>query len=115
MYHELRKRALAPYTREHLLDMRHGSIRQDAVPKIENERPIRERLQNVIDCRIERFSAADQYERIEVSLYRNARLDLVAGKSKVHAPIQSHCIDRHGFKVMQQACAGIAWKTDYLC
>src|SRR5262245_20138750 len=95
--------------------MRTGGHRQDAVPKIENERPIRERLQYVIDCRIERLSAADQYERIEVSLHGNARLDLTAGKSKVHAPIQSHCIDWHGFKVMQQVRAGITWKTDYFC
>ena len=58
-----------------------GRVRQDAVAKVENKRVSPERFEDGVDPTIERRSAGEQYQRIEIALNGPQRLNLVARKT----------------------------------
>src|SRR5450432_886028 len=72
--------SLAADALEHGLDMGDGRFRHDAMPEIENERPLRKRLQHCIDRPLERRPARHQHQRIEIALHRDPALHPLAGK-----------------------------------
>ena len=50
------------------LDMRDRRFRQDAVTEVENERAVAERFEDGVDRTVERRSAGQQRQRIEIAL-----------------------------------------------
>src|SRR5262245_1471864 len=58
------------YPREHLLDMGDRCLRQDAVTEIEDERPLGKNVEDIVDRAVERCTAGDKRQRIEVALHR---------------------------------------------
>src|SRR5258705_7959029 len=97
---------------EHLLHMRDRGLRQDAVAEIEDERSLGKRLKDVIHSTIERGAAGKQRQWIEISLHRNAPLDLIAHEGEIGCPIQPHCIDGHVFDIAQKSSPDAAGKSN---
>src|SRR5580658_6096587 len=89
-------------------------LRQDAVSQVEDKRSIAEVLQNRIGLAVKRSTARQQRQRIEISLYRPATLDLVASKAAIDHPVQPYRIDIHAFHISPQQRAGAARESDDL-
>src|SRR5580700_6405466 len=81
------------------LHMTDGGVRQDAVAKVENERVSPERFENGVGRTIERRTAGEQRQRIEIALNGAQRLDVVARKIQFHHPVEPHGINRHGSQI----------------
>src|SRR5215813_4776013 len=108
-------RILRPaYACQHLLHMCDRRLRQDAVSEIEDEGPLGKCLEYVVHRAIERSSADEQRQRIEVSLHRHAPLDLITGKNRINRPIKADCIDRDVFDVAQESGTDATRKSDHL-
>src|SRR5258708_5771388 len=111
-----RTSGLSPaHVREHTLHMRDRGLRHDAVAEIEDKRPIRKCLEYLVDGAVERGTAGDQHQRIEVALHGDARLDLIARKGEVGHPIETHTVDRDLLHITQKARAYAARKSDHFC
>src|SRR5882724_7367262 len=65
---------IRPHPLEHLLDMRDRGFRLDAVPEVEDQPAGGVILQHVVDGAIERGTAGDQRQGIEIALNRDAVL-----------------------------------------
>src|SRR5580658_9760997 len=89
-----------------------GRVRQDAVAKVENEGVSSERFEDGIDRTIERRAAGEQHQWIEIALNGAQRLNVVAHKIQFRHPIESHRVDRHGFKVKRQLSPRAARKAN---
>src|SRR3977135_2483021 len=79
--HDLSRQAsCSAHTGEHLLNMGNRGLRHDAMPEVEDEWPGRKRLEYSVDRPVERDTAGDQHQWIEVTLHRQAGLELVSGE-----------------------------------
>ena len=74
--------------------------------------PCSECFENSISRPILRRAAGDEGQRVEVALNGPFGLDMIAGKAKLHHPIEPDCIDRHGFEIAPQLSSGTARKSD---
>ena len=79
-------------SREHPLDMRNWRLRQNTVSKIEDERSTVERLHNVVNGAIERFTAGPQGFRIKIALHRDARLNICDCKFSIDRRLETDSI-----------------------
>src|ERR1700730_92951 len=70
-----------------------GRVRQDAVAKVEDEWVRSERFEDGIDRMIERRTAGEQYQRIEIALNGPQRLNLITRKTQLYHPIEPHRVD----------------------
>src|SRR5580693_5601901 len=82
--------------RDQTFHMSDGRVRQDAVAKIENKRVSPERLEDGVDRIIERRSAGEQHQRIEIALNGTQRLNVVPREMQFRHPVETHGVDRHG-------------------
>ena len=87
-------------------------FRQDAVAEIENERSLRQGLDDRVDRAVERRAAGEKRQRIEIALYRPAGLNLIACEAKLHRPIEPDRIDRYRFEIARKLGPGAAGKAD---
>src|SRR5450631_577877 len=108
------KRSLAADALEHGLDMGNGRFRHDAVPEIENERPLREGLEHRIDRPLERRPSGHQHQGIEIALHRHPALHPIADESAIHGPIDADGIDRQFVDVTPQERTGATREADHL-
>src|ERR1700685_1885399 len=92
----------------HMADWR---FRQDAVAKVENERVSSERFEDGVGRAIERRSAGEQHQRIEIALNGTQRLNVVTRKIQFRHPIEPHRINRHSIQIALQLGARAAWEA----
>src|ERR1700733_5626814 len=78
------------------LHMGNRCVRQDAVAEVKNKRLSSERFLDGIGRTIERRSAGEQHQRIEIALNSPQRLNIVAREIQFGHPIEPHRIDRYG-------------------
>ncbi len=71
-----------------------------------------ERFEDGVGRAIERRSAGEQHQRIEIALNGAQRLNVVARKIQFRHPIEPHRIDRHGIEIALQLSPGAARKAD---
>jgi hypothetical protein len=67
-------------------------LRQNAMAKVEDQRPCPKRPNDVVDRIVEPLAAGNQGERIEIALYGRNRLDAIGGKSEIHSRIKPNCV-----------------------
>src|SRR5262245_14067355 len=82
------------HARNHLLHMCNGRLRQDAMSKIEDERPAGKGFKYRIDHAIEWSAASEQHHRIEIPLHRHTGMDLIPNENGIDRPIKADRI--HG-------------------
>src|SRR5260370_40302883 len=80
----------------HVPDRRIG---QNAVTQVEDEGPIGETMQDVVDLSVERGTPGKQNHGIEITLNRHGLRDLSASEAAVDWPVETHGLDRHLFDV----------------
>src|SRR2546423_6231506 len=81
--------------REHSLHMRDRCLRQDAMPKIEDERTTGKCGENLVYAAVERLTARQQEQWIEIALQRNAWWNLRARRREIDRPIKRDGINFH--------------------
>src|SRR4051794_35982283 len=69
---------IRPHPLYHLLDMRDRGFRLDAVAEVENQSAASVVRQHVVDGTVERRTARNQRQRIEIALHRDAVLNALA-------------------------------------
>src|ERR1700730_8910790 len=98
--------------RDQAFHMGDGGVREDAVAKVENKRVSPERFEDSIDRMIERRSAGEQHQRIEITLNGTQRLNLIARKTQLYHPIEPHRVDWHSFEIARQLSSRATRKAD---
>src|SRR5580704_14980947 len=99
MWNALIHSYIVAYPRDQTFHMRDGRVRQDAVAKVEDERVTSERFEDDIDRMIERRSAGEQHQRIEIALNGPQRLNVVTRKIQFRHPIEPHRVNGHGIQI----------------
>src|SRR5690242_15388665 len=95
--------------------MRDWRFRQNAVAKIEDKGPGRESLKRGIHRAIERCTAGEKRQRINIALHWNAALDLFAREVAIDHPVEPDAIDRHLVDIAQKVGSGSAREADDFC
>ena len=95
--------------------MRDRRLRQNAMSEIEDEWSVRECSHNVIDGMIEDFAAPHETFRIEIALYRDARLDMRSGKIPIDRGLKTDRIHTGLVDISRNLLARSARKSDDLC
>src|SRR4029077_2184811 len=103
------------HPRKHPLDVRDGSLRQDSVPQIEDEGSFGKDLERQIDGAVECSATDEQHEGVEISLHRQARLELLAREGGIDRPIKTDGIHSNILHIGQERGAGPARESDDLC
>src|SRR5262245_48214276 len=83
------KRLPAANALEHAIDMRNWRFRQNAVAKVEHQRAATEFFHDIVDLTVERGTACQQGEGIDVALQWHARLKHIARKGSFEGPVNS--------------------------
>src|SRR5436190_17872685 len=73
--------------------MRDRCLRQDAMPQIEDERATGKCGENLVYAAVERLTARQQEQWIEIALQRNAWWNLRARRREIDRPIKGDGID----------------------
>src|ERR1700730_14959272 len=94
--------------------MRNRRLRQDAVSKIEDERPSGKLLENLVYAAIERIAPRQQHQRIEIALYHNTRRNMLARKFEIHCPIETNRVDCNIIDVAKDSRSNSTRKPDDL-
>src|SRR3954468_9509432 len=87
--------------------MRDRCLRQDAMPQIEDERATGKCRENLVYSAVERLTARQQEQRIEIALQRNAWWNLRARRREIDGPIKSDGINFHfpNIRIDPQPCS----------
>src|ERR1700726_636405 len=112
MWNALIQSYMVANPRDQTFHMGDGRVRQDAVAKVENKRALPERFEDSVDRMIERCSAGEQHQRIEIALNGTQRLNLIARKTQLYHPIEPHRVDWHSFEVARQLSSRTTRKAD---
>src|ERR1700728_642056 len=105
-------RARSSDARDQPLDMGNRRIRQYAVSEIEDERPMRERVENRVDRAVQRFASDEKRQRVEITLNGSPRLDGLTCKTRLDCPIYSYRVDGDGIEIACDLRAGAARESD---
>ncbi len=73
--------------------MRDRGFRLDAVAKVEDQSPSAGIRQHVINSAIQRVTARDQYQWVEIALHRNARLNPFTYQRRFRRPVDADRVD----------------------
>src|SRR5205823_2546290 len=101
-----------PHASEHLLDMLDWRLRHDPVAEIEDVRAACKGLERRIDRPVERRTAGDQRQRVNIALHRQSGLHLLARKRPIDHPVEPNCIYARLCNVFREHRAGSARKSD---
>ena len=88
--------------------MRDRGFRGDAVAEVEDEPSLREVRQHVVDGAVERGTAGDQGERIEIALDGDPALHAFADQGGLRRPVDGDRIDLGCADIGRQQRAGAA-------
>jgi len=81
-------------------------VGQHTMTEIENERSIGQSRQDHVNRPVQRFTADEKRQWVEIALNGAARLNIAAREVEANGPVQSHGIDGHFFKITTQIRAG---------
>src|ERR1700720_3913943 len=112
MWNALIQSYMVANPRDQAVHMGDGRVRQDAVAKVENKRVSPERFEDGVNPTIERRSAGEQHQRIEIALNGTQRLNLIARKTQLYHPIEPHRVDWHSFEIARQLSSRTTRKAD---